>query len=128
MNSLQTVKSYLQPGMVYRRADVSKWSNAVDRHLKQLQKERYLVKLASGLYFCPKETVFGYPPPSDQVLVTTFLKDTRFLLTTPNSYNSLGVGTTQFKLSLSIFILIYSRPFLFVSYLFPYFIEENELL
>ena len=29
------------------------------------------------------------------MLVESFLKDHRFLLTTPNVYNSLGVGTTQ---------------------------------
>jgi hypothetical protein len=28
-------------------------------------------------------------------LVRSFLKDDRFLLTSPNAYNSLGVGTTQ---------------------------------
>lgn len=28
-------------------------------------------------------------------MVESFLKDYRFLLITPNSYNSLGVGTTQ---------------------------------
>lgn len=28
-------------------------------------------------------------------MVQSFLKDNRFLLITPNSYNSLGVGTTQ---------------------------------
>ena len=54
-----------------------------------------LTKLAGGLYLYPKETVFGKAPPEDAVLVQSFLKDNRFLLASPNTYNSLGVGTTQ---------------------------------
>jgi len=38
---------------------------------------------------------FGVVPPKDKDLVEAFLKDKRFLLTSPNAYNSLGVGTTQ---------------------------------
>ena len=50
---------------------------------------------AGGLYLYPKETVFGKAPPEDAALVKSFLKDHRFLLVSPNAYNSLGVGTTQ---------------------------------
>jgi hypothetical protein len=34
-------------------------------------------------------------PPKDDELVEAFLKDENFLLLSPNSYNSLGLGTTQ---------------------------------
>ena len=95
MNALQSVKSHLKPGKVYRRSDLAKWSNAVDRHLNQLQKDDVLLKVASGMYLYPKKTVFGMAPPNDHELVKRFLKDSRFLLTTPNAYNALGVGTTQ---------------------------------
>ncbi|HQS83790.1 MAG: hypothetical protein B7Y25_02535 [Alphaproteobacteria bacterium 16-39-46] len=95
MNALQKVKSHLNPGCVYRRSDLKKWSNAVDRHLDQLQKEKMLLKLSGGVYYYPKETVFGQVPPEDYLLIKAFLKDTRFLITTPNMYNSLGVVTTQ---------------------------------
>lgn len=95
MTALQEIKIHLNPGHVYRRADIEKWSNAVDRHLSQLQKEKTLFKLSGGMYYCPKESPFGPVPPSDHELVKAFLKDDRFLLTTPNAYNSLGVGTTQ---------------------------------
>ena len=54
-----------------------------------------LTKLRGGLYLYPKDTVFGKAPPEDDKLVGTFLKDDRFLLASPNAYNSLGVGTTQ---------------------------------
>jgi hypothetical protein len=95
MTKLQQLKKRLRPGQVYRREDLAQWSNAVDRHLKQLVSDGTLTKLAGGLYLYPKETVFGKAPPEDDKLVGTFLKDDRFLLASPNAYNSLGVGTTQ---------------------------------
>jgi len=95
MNKLEELKRRLRPGQVYRREDVARWSNAVDRHLKQLVEEGTLTKLAGGLYAYPKETVFGKAPAEDDKLVEAFLKDDRFLLASPNAYNSLGVGTTQ---------------------------------
>ena len=49
----------------------------------------------AGFMLYPKETVFGKAPAEDDKLVGTFLKDDRFLLASPNAYNSLGVGTTQ---------------------------------
>lgn len=52
-------------------------------------------KLSRGLYYYPKETAFGLTPPDVKVLVRSFLKDSKFLLTSPNDYNRLGVGTTQ---------------------------------
>jgi hypothetical protein len=95
MQSLGYVEKHLHPGVVYRRADLSKWSKAVDRHLQQLQQKGTLVKLSGGLYYYPKKTVFGQTPADDHALVASFLKDDRFLITTPNAYNALNVGTTQ---------------------------------
>jgi len=95
MTKLQELKRRLRPGRVYRREDLTQWSRAVDRHLKQLVDEGTLTKLAGGLYAYPKQTVFGKAPAEDDKLVATFLKDDRFLLASPNAYNRLGVGTTQ---------------------------------
>lgn len=95
MNKLQELKKHLKRGKVYRRADLSKWSKSVDRHLEELVKEGTLQKLSAGLYFYPQQTVFGEAPPEEEVLVRSFLKDNRFLLTSFNAYNALGVGTTQ---------------------------------
>lgn len=75
--------------------DLSEWSNAIDRHLELLQKDRTLKKLSGGLYYCPKNTMYGEMPPSEEILVKAFLKDKRFLIMSFNLYNSLGVGTTQ---------------------------------
>jgi hypothetical protein len=95
MKQVDALRKRLKPGEVYRRGDLARWSNAVDRHLKELVEARVLTKLAGGLYAYPKETAFGKAPATDDKLVETFLKDDRFLLASPNAYNGLGVGTTQ---------------------------------
>lgn len=95
MSRLDQLKKHLKRGEVYRRTDLTKWSNAIDRHLDMLVQDGMLQKLSQGMYYYPKETVFGKTPPDENVLVRSFLKDDNFLLTSPNAYNSLGVGTTQ---------------------------------
>ncbi len=95
MKALKELKRHLKQGQVYRRSDLAQWSNAVDRHVKQLVEEGTLQKLAQGLYYYPMKASFGNVPPADEKLVGAFLKSEDFLLTTPNLYNSLGVGTTQ---------------------------------
>jgi hypothetical protein len=95
MKALANLTKHLHPGAVYRRSDLEQWSTSVDRHLRQLQEQGKLRKLSGGLYYCPKKTAFGETPADDRKLVMSFLKDDRFLLTTPNAYNTLGVGTTQ---------------------------------
>ncbi|MFT5169604.1 MAG: hypothetical protein ACI9F2_000156 [Lysobacterales bacterium] len=95
MNTLERLKKHLKSGQVYRRSDVGQWSNSVDRHLKQLVEEETLQKLSQGLYYYPMKASFGNVPPEDEKLVRAFLKSDDFLLTSPNLYNSLGVGTTQ---------------------------------
>jgi hypothetical protein len=95
MTKVEELKKQLERGKVYRRSDLAKWSKSVDRHLDVLLKEETLQKLSQGLYYFPEETTFGKTPPEEEVLVRSFLKDDRFLLTSHNAYNSLGVGTTQ---------------------------------
>jgi len=95
MNQILKLKKRLKPGEVYRRSDLQKWSNAVDRHLHILLQEGTLEKLSGGLYYVPKRTAFGKAPADEKQLVSIFLKDNRFLITSPNEYNALGVGTTQ---------------------------------
>ncbi len=95
MSKLNDLKKHMRAGQVYRRADLRQYSNAVDRHLKKLVENGTLVKLSGGLYSYPKKTVFGPAPATDETLVRAFLKDSRFLLSSPNAYNTLGAGTTQ---------------------------------
>ncbi|MES2108724.1 MAG: DUF6088 family protein [Bacteroidota bacterium] len=95
MAKLDELKKHLKRGKVYRRTDLVEWSKSVDRHLDILTKDGTLQKLSQGVYYFPKESAFGKTPPKEEDLVRTFLKDDRFLLTSPNAYNSLGVGATQ---------------------------------
>ena len=94
-SALGRLRSHLKKGHVYRREDLLGDSNAVDRHLKQLVNAGDVEKLAQGLYYVPKFSVFGRVPPKDEDLIEAFLKDEDFLIFSPNSYNSLGLGTTQ---------------------------------
>ena len=95
MTQLNSLKKHLKPGEVYRRADLQQWTTAVDRNLQQLIGDGTLEKLSGGLYYVPKTSVFGKAPADEHELVSTFLKDNRFILTSPSDYNALGVGTTQ---------------------------------
>jgi hypothetical protein len=95
MRKTETLKSHLRPGCLYRRAELEKLSKSVDRELAELVSAQVLVKVRHGLYEYPKRSRFGLLPPEPDKLVKTFLKDDDFLLTSPNDFNSLGVGTTQ---------------------------------
>ncbi len=85
----------LQAGHVYRREDLARLSNAVDRHLHELVSTGLLKKLAQGLYYAPKPSKFGPLPPTDEQVVRGFLRDKDFLVFSPSSYNTVGLGTTQ---------------------------------
>lgn len=95
MDSLQTLKRHLRAGKVYRRADLLPYTTAPDRHLAALVNEGSLTKVSQGVYYAPRKSDFGIPPPDDKTLVKSFLKDDRFLILSPNMYNLLGLGTTQ---------------------------------
>ena len=85
----------LRPGHVYRREDLARMSNAVDRHLRELVASGRLKKLAQGLYHAPRQSSFGPLPPEDADVVGGFLRDKDFLVFSPSAYNAVGLGTTQ---------------------------------
>lgn len=95
MKKIENLHKNLKRGNVYRRADLARFSSAVDRHLAEMVGDGTLQKLSQGLYYFPKQSAFGPVPPDEATLVKSFLKDDEFLITSPNAYNSLGVGTTQ---------------------------------
>jgi hypothetical protein len=95
LETLGRVRSSLKPGQVFRREQLLTKTNAVDRHLHQLLEQGQVEKLSQGLYYVPKHSTFGKLPPEDKVLVRAYLKDDDFLLFSPNTYNTLGLGTTQ---------------------------------
>lgn len=92
--SVQVART-LHAGRVYRREDLARVSKAVDRHLRDLVLGGALKRLAQGLYYAPKNSAFGLLPPDDQELVGAFLRDKNFLVFSPSSYNTLGLGTSQ---------------------------------
>ena len=85
----------LQAGRVYRREDLARLSKAVDRHLQELVSKGTLKKLAPGLYYAPIQSKLGPLPPTDEQAVKGFLRDNDFLVFSPSSYNTVGLGTTQ---------------------------------
>jgi hypothetical protein len=93
--TLMEMKKHLRAGRVYRREELAQWSASVDRHLKSLVDDGDLQKLRYGLYYCPKRLAFGDAPASEHELVQAFLKTDHFVVTSPNLYNQLGLGTTQ---------------------------------
>lgn len=95
MTALTQLKRHLRPGQVYRRKDLARWSNAVDRHVRRLVEEGRLEKVSAGVYMTPRQTRFGAAPAKTEKMIEAFLGDERFLLVSPNAFNGLGVGTTQ---------------------------------
>jgi len=93
--TLENFKRHLRPGRVYRREDLLSWSHSVDRHLKDLTNDGTLRKLRNGLYHRPERFEFGEAPPDEHELVKAFLRTDHFVVTSPNVYNQLGLGTTQ---------------------------------
>ncbi|MCB1563897.1 MAG: hypothetical protein KDJ75_10010 [Alphaproteobacteria bacterium] len=126
MSAVKVLKNHLKPGRVYRRSELAKWSNAVDRHLQVLVRNGDVQKLSGGVYYCPKQTMFGSSPPQDEDLVRAFLKDNRFYIASLNAYNALGVGATQLYNELLVYNskrdghhVLNGRPFFFIKR--PYF-------
>lgn len=95
MQKVDTLRRKLKKGRAYRREDLTQWSTSIDRHLAQLVDEGVLKKLAQGLYYVPKPSVFGPVPPTEHEVIKTYLKGDDFLVVSPNDYNMLGLGTTQ---------------------------------
>lgn len=121
-NAVAQLRKHLRPGQVYRRADLARFSSAVDRHLQLLMADNTLQKLRNGVYYYPKKASFGAVPPDDEKLVSTFLKDDSFYLASLNAYNSLGVGTTQLYNERLVYnykrdghFTLAGRPFFFVK-------------
>jgi len=92
---MELLRQHIKQGEVYRRSDLEYYSTAIDRHLATLTKDGTLIKLNQGLYYAPKQSKFGNVPPDDRQVVERFLKDDDFLLVSPNTFNSLGLGLTQ---------------------------------
>jgi len=58
MKQLETLKMQLNPGTVYRRADLEGMTTAVDRNLHALVKQGALEKLSGGSVLCTETKCF----------------------------------------------------------------------
>ena len=95
MGAAAQIADELQVGRVYRRMDLAHLSKSVDRHLNLLLSIGKLKKLTQGLYYAPIQSKLGPLPPTDEQVVKGFLRDNEFLVFSPSSYNTVGLGTTQ---------------------------------
>lgn len=93
--SYEHLSNQMTPGRVYRQEMLLPFSKAIDRDLGTLVKKGLVHKLSGGLYFKPALSTIGALPPTDNDLVSCFLRDDHFLLYSWNQYNSLGLGLTQ---------------------------------
>jgi hypothetical protein len=55
----------------------------------------FTIELRNGLCYSPRKFEFGEAPADEHELVKAFLKTDRFVVTSLNAYNQLGLGTTQ---------------------------------
>jgi len=78
------------------RASSALRSSNPTRFAQRLVAAGQLQALAHGLFVSLKPSRFGPVPPSDHELMRAFLDDTPFVLTGPERWNALGLGTSVF--------------------------------
>lgn len=83
-----------RPGWVCRTQELSRWTSNPTRLAKRLVDEGQLVRLAHGLYMCPKASRFGTVPPTAKAIMDAFLGNTPYVFTGPEYWNRLGLGST----------------------------------
>ena len=84
----------LRAGRVYRTEDFRSRSSNPPRFAKRLAHEGALRRVARGLYCKPTLSRFGEVPPDDDALLRAFLRHTPFVVTGPERWNALGLGST----------------------------------
>jgi hypothetical protein len=84
----------LTPGRVYRTRDFARWTSNPPRFARRLAQEGRLKPLAHGLFASPKQGRFGVVPPTDEAVMRAFLDGAPFVLTGPERWNALGLGTS----------------------------------
>ncbi len=88
------VRPKLLPGKVYRTSDLARYGKNPTRLAQRLVAEGELRPLAQGLYVHSRRSKFGPVPPTDTDLMRRFLQGSGFLLTGPDQWNALGLGST----------------------------------
>jgi hypothetical protein len=103
MDKLSELKKHLRRGSVYRRSELEQWSKSVDRHISELIADGTFEKVGPSLYYYPKKNIFGKELPENGMLIRKYLKEGKFLITSFNQYNGLGLGTTQLYNSMIVY-------------------------
>lgn len=84
----------LDPGRVYRTRDLAVWGANPTRLARRLVRGGQLVQLGHGIYAHPRFGRFGAVPPADEEIVRAFLNGGPYVMTGPERWNALGLGTT----------------------------------
>ena len=84
----------LRLATVYRTEDLSQWGTNPSRLAKRLVAEGCLKKLGWGLFVTTQRSKFGVLPPKDEELLHRFLYKTPFVITGPERWNVLNLGST----------------------------------
>ena len=69
--------------------------------LERLCKSQELIKIAKGVYHLPKKSEYGIVPPSDQEIISTFVKNEKGMVVGYSLYNALNL-TTQIGKSVQV--------------------------
>lgn len=69
--------------------------------LERLCKSQELMNIAKGVYHLPKKSKYGIVPPSDQEIISTFIKNQNGMVVGYSLYNALNL-TTQISKSIQI--------------------------
>lgn len=117
---------HLDPGRVYRTHDLARWGRNPARLARRLQREGAIRRLARGLFVHPRRSRFGPAPPDDAELLRAFLEGAPFVITGPERWNGLGLGTTALFSSGLVYntkrsgtFKLGSRPFVLRRVRFP---------
>jgi hypothetical protein len=84
----------LEPGRVYRTRELAQWSANPTRFAQRLVRDDLLQQLAPGLYVHPRASRFGSVPPATEEVLRAFLEGSPYVITGPETWNTLGLGTT----------------------------------
>lgn len=82
------------PGRLHRTRELGMWSANAPRLARRLVDEGAPVPLARGLFAHLRPSRFGPVPPRDGEIMRAFLDGAPFVLTGPERWNALGLGTT----------------------------------
>lgn len=109
---------------VYRRVELTPYSNSIDRKLKTLTSNGLLEKVGPALYYYPKQCIYGQLPPDEFHLLSKFLNTKELLLINLNGYNSLGLGLTQLFNQMIVYNKKYHKKFKLNGFQYSFIIPK----